>query len=68
MYKRNPARLCADCKVCPPRSQAQAYCKACANERDKASAMARRAELKALREEVAFLRYQLKVAREQAAH
>ena len=53
-------RTCAACGSRPSRSPVQAYCKPCAAEKDLASARARRAYLKALREEVAFLRYQVR--------
>lgn len=49
-------RLCAACREKPVRGPKQSYCRPCASEKDKASARARRAELKALRLELAALR------------
>jgi hypothetical protein len=48
--------VCGGCREKPVRAPGQWYCQACQSAKDNASAKARRAELKALREECARLR------------
>ena len=57
-------RLCAACGEKPARGPGQGYCRACASAKDKASARARRAELKALREEIIALRAKVRAAQD----
>lgn len=51
--------ICGGCLQAPVRAPGQFYCQKCQNEKDTASARSRRAELKALRAEVADLRKRL---------